>query len=48
MCIRHWNSNKERYSHFYNKWQDQNIGNVFLPEEGAQSQNFPRFLGDDK
>lgn len=47
LCIKHWDSNKEKYTPFYNKWQSQKIGDVFLPSEGSQSENFPRFLDDE-
>ncbi|MDY4386411.1 hypothetical protein [Pectobacterium aroidearum] len=48
MCIKHWDSNKEKYTPFYNKWQNQNVGGVFIPVQGAQSKNFPGYLDDDK
>ncbi|WP_263059369.1 hypothetical protein [Pectobacterium sp. F1-1] len=47
ICIKHWNSNREKYTPFYNKWQNQNIGDVFIPDEGSQLKNFPGYLDSE-
>ncbi|UEC02567.1 hypothetical protein [Burkholderia vietnamiensis] len=33
ICILHWNSLRSKYDSKPHKWKDQDVGQVFLPEE---------------
>lgn len=48
MCIKHWDANKDKFTPFYNKWQSQSVGGVFIPLEGTQSKNFPGFFDNEE